>query len=174
MLILLTGGARSGKSALAVQLAARAGDVVTFVATARAADANMEARIAAHRAGRPAAWRTVEAPVDLAAAIPSAGTVVVDCLAVWTANAMDEPLDVEREAAGAARLAAARDGITIVVTNEVGMGVHPATELGRAYRDVLGRVNAIWSRASDRAFLVVAGRALALPTTDRLLALVDG
>jgi adenosylcobinamide kinase/adenosylcobinamide-phosphate guanylyltransferase len=173
MLILLTGGARSGKSALAVRLAERAGDAVTFVATARPSDADMKARIAAHRADRPVAWRTVEAPVNVAAAIPSAGTVVVDCLAVWTANAMDEPLDVEREAAGTARLAGARDGLTIVVTNEVGMGVHPATELGRAYRDLLGRVNAVWSRASDHAFLVVAGRALALPPTDGLLALVD-
>ena len=155
MLTLLIGGARSGKSSLALELAA--GEVV-FVATAEAGDAEMAARIDAHRAERPESWATVEAPRDLAGALraaPADACVVVDCLTLWVANTMDE--DAAREAAS---VAASRRGDTIVVTNEVGMGIVPANELAREYRDLLGRVNALWADAADRVLLVVAGRTL--------------
>ena len=157
MLTLLVGGARSGKSSLAVRMAT--GEVV-FVATAEPGDAEMAARIEAHRAERPGSWVTVEAPVDLTGALrdaPPDACVIVDCLTLWVANTMDETL--AREAAG---IAAARPGDTIVVTNEVGMGIVPANELARTYRDLLGRVNAIWADAADRVLLVVAGRTLEL------------
>jgi adenosyl cobinamide kinase/adenosyl cobinamide phosphate guanylyltransferase len=161
-LVLLLGGARSGKSRLAVRLAAESGRPVVFVATGEAGDDEMADRIARHRDERPVEWTTVEEPIDLAGAIaaaPEGATLVVDCLSLWVANVF-ETRDVEREAREAAALAVART--TIAVTNEVGLGVVPATPLGRAYRDVLGRVNAIWAEAADEAYLVVAGRVLRL------------
>ena len=166
-LVLLIGGARSGKSRLALDLAEREGAPVVFLATGEAGDDEMAARIALHRAERPSEWSTVEEPLRLreaAAAVEAASTLVVDCLSLWVANALEgsSPEDVEREAELAAAAAGARPGLTIAVTNEVGMGIVPATPLGRAYRDVLGRVNAAWSDAADSAYLVVAGRAIPL------------
>lgn len=160
-LVVLLGGARSGKSARAVAMAADAGAPVVFVATGEGRDEEMAARIDAHRRERPAGWETVEEPLDLRAALQEAqagSTVVVDCLSLWVANLLErgsEPDDL-------APLAAAREGLTIAVSNEVGLGIVPANELARRFRDVLGRVNAAWVAASDEAFLCVAGRAIAL------------
>jgi adenosyl cobinamide kinase/adenosyl cobinamide phosphate guanylyltransferase len=164
-LTFLLGGARSGKSALALRLAARHDEVV-FVATGEARDDEMTARIERHRAERPAHWRTVEEPLRLRAAIEAAppdACLVVDCLSLWVANLLEagEPVDD-----GVAGVATSRPGPTIAVSNEVGMGLVPTTPLGREYRDVLGRVNATWAAAADRAYLVVAGRALPLEDPD--------
>jgi len=170
-LTLLLGGARSGKSSLAVEIARASGVPVVFVATGEAGDEEMANRIARHRAGRPAEWTTVEEPRQLAAALGATNDevcVVVDCLSLWVANVLDRPAEsVEAEAAEAARLAAARRGRTVAVSNEVGMGVVPATPAGRTYRDILGRVNAIWAAAAADAYLVVAGRALPLEEPPR-------
>lgn len=173
---LLIGGARSGKSALAVEMGARAaasGREVVFVATATAVDDDMAARIDHHRAERPP-WPTIEEPHDLGAAIaatPRRAFVIVDCLTVWVANLLwrgDDDASVERAAAAAARPSPDRD--IVAVTNEVGLGVHPGNELGRRYRDLLGRVNHAWAAASDRTLLLVAGRALPLADPWTLLA----
>jgi adenosylcobinamide kinase / adenosylcobinamide-phosphate guanylyltransferase len=167
-LVVLLGGARSGKSARAVELAARSGGRVTFVATGEPGDDEMAARIAEHRASRPDAWRTVEEPLDLVGALSGAGadgTVIVDCLSLWTANALergDSDADVEAHARAAAAASSARRGLTVAVSNEVGLGIVPQTALGRRYRDLLGRVNSIWVEAADEAALMVAGRALRL------------
>jgi adenosylcobinamide kinase / adenosylcobinamide-phosphate guanylyltransferase len=167
-LVVLLGGARSGKSARAVELAARRGGPVTFVATAEPGDDEMAARIAAHRAARPTDWATVEEPLDLTGPLAAAGpdaTVVLDCLSLWAANAIgrgDADAEIEADAARAAAVAAARPGLTVVVSNEVGLGIVPENALGRRYRDVLGRVNATWVGAADEASLVVAGRSLRL------------
>jgi adenosylcobinamide kinase / adenosylcobinamide-phosphate guanylyltransferase len=166
-LVLLVGGARSGKSRLAQQLAARRDEPVVFLATGEAGDDEMAERIERHRRERPASWRTVEEPLDLVGALQAVepdATLVVDCLSFWTANVLERngAEAVERDARAAAAAAGARQALTVAVTNEVGLGVVPATALGRAYRDVLGRVNAIWADAADRSFLVVAGRALEL------------
>lgn len=165
MLTVLVGGARSGKSALAVDLAARSGRPVAFIATATADDDEMVARIARHRADRPA-WTTIEEPVDLAAAMSAAGAewcVVVDCLSLWTMNVFertdDEVLALVTEHVAKAR---ARPGPTIVVGNEVGSGIVPGDPMSRRFRDLLGQVNAVWSRAADQALLAVAGRVLRL------------
>jgi adenosyl cobinamide kinase/adenosyl cobinamide phosphate guanylyltransferase len=164
-LVVLIGGARSGKSQLAQRLA---GDVATLIATAAALDDEMAERIRRHRAERPAAWTTVEEAIEVGAALAAvepARTVVVDCLSLWAANLLEagwEDVAVEREAAAVAAAAAERPGTTIAVSNEVGMGVVPVSVLGRRYRDVLGRVNASWAEAADRALLVVAGRLLEL------------
>jgi adenosyl cobinamide kinase/adenosyl cobinamide phosphate guanylyltransferase len=163
-LLVLLGGARSGKSTLAIRLAVESEAPVTFVATGEARDAEMAARIDQHRLERPGGWTTVEEPLDLLGSVrrARAGTLVVDCLSLWAANALEHGLDVEGHGADAAGAAAGRAGLTIAVTNEVGLGVVPATALGRRYRDVLGRVNAAWVAAAERALLVVAGRVLEL------------
>jgi adenosylcobinamide kinase/adenosylcobinamide-phosphate guanylyltransferase len=166
-LTLLLGGARSGKSSLAVRRAASA-DAVVFIATGEAGDEEMAARIEAHRAERPTGWTTVEEPVELRAALeasPPGVFVIVDCLSLWISNLMGRKWDevaIEAEAARAAEIAAGRSGETVVVTNEVGLGIVPATPLGRRYRDVLGRANARFAEVADEALLVVAGRTLRL------------
>jgi adenosyl cobinamide kinase/adenosyl cobinamide phosphate guanylyltransferase len=121
----------------------------------------MAARIEAHRRERPAGWTTIEEPLDLSAALaaaPAGSAVVVDCLSLWVSNLLERG----REPDDLAPVAAARQGVTIAVSNEVGLGIVPANELARRFRDVLGRVNAAWVAASDEAFLCVAGRAIAL------------
>jgi adenosyl cobinamide kinase/adenosyl cobinamide phosphate guanylyltransferase len=165
-LVLLIGGARSGKSRLAVGLAGSHGLPVVFIATAEARDdAEMIERITLHRGERPAAWETIEEPLRLRDSLETASAescVVVDCLSLWVANMLEHGDDVEEAAVAVAKVAADRSAPTIAVTNEVGMGVVPATPLGRSYRDVLGRVNAIWAEAADESYFVVAGKRLRL------------
>jgi adenosyl cobinamide kinase/adenosyl cobinamide phosphate guanylyltransferase len=166
-LTVLVGGARSGKSSLALQLAARAGGPVVFLATGQALDDEMAARIDRHRAERPRDWRTVEEPVELGRALAEIAAetlAVVDCLSLWVSNVIESWQDeaIEAAAASAARVAAARPGPTIAVTNETGLGIVPMHPLARRYRDVLGRVNALWVEASDEAYFVVAGRRIRL------------
>jgi adenosylcobinamide kinase / adenosylcobinamide-phosphate guanylyltransferase len=172
-LALLIGGARSGKSALALRLASEQESPVVFVATAEAGDAEMAERIAQHRRERPASWQTIEEPLRLCETIAAAskeGCLVVDCLTLWAANALERlgAAEAEAHAVAAAGAASARGGVTIAVTNEVGLGLVPDNPLGRIYRDLLGRVNAIWADAADDVLLVVAGRMLALGKTDSL------
>ena len=158
-LVLLLGGARSGKSKLALDLARRAGAPVVFIATGTAGDEEMAARIEAHKNERPGDWTTIEEPVELERAlrsVPAGTTAIVDCLTLWVSNVLDVDGD------SAARLAAARDGLTIAVSNEVGLGIVPDNALARRYRDALGRVNATWADAADEVYLVVAGKRLRL------------
>lgn len=165
---LLVGGARSGKSRLAVQRAAATGRPVVFVATGRASDTEMAERIRRHQAERPAGWSTIEEPLDLDAAVasvPPETVAILDCLSLWVANLMGEEHPEGAIEAAAQRVArACADSPTrwFVVTNEVGMGLVPMSPVGRDYRDRLGRVNAIFSRHADLAQLVVAGRTLTL------------
>jgi adenosylcobinamide kinase/adenosylcobinamide-phosphate guanylyltransferase len=161
---LVLGGARSGKSRFAVEQARDLGGSVAFVAAARSLDDDMAARIARHRAERPNGWTTIEEPYDVVSACRHAAeshdALVIDCVTVWIANLMDRGDD------DAAVLAAVddltkliREGLvsTIIVSNEVGEGVHPPTELGRRYRDLLGSVNQRLAAAADRVTLMVAG-----------------
>jgi adenosyl cobinamide kinase/adenosyl cobinamide phosphate guanylyltransferase len=168
--VLLLGGARSGKSALAVEIARRWGMPVTFVATGEAGDQEMRDRIARHRAERPAGWRTVEEPVALREAVdaaPRGDLLVVDCLTLWVSNVLLRG-GVAEPAPVVAALAA-RAGPAVVVSNEVGMGIVPDHPLGRAYRDALGSVNTAFAARADRAVLLVAGRLLELgPVADFL------
>ena len=164
-LTLLLGGARSGKSAMAVELGRRHDGPVTMIATLVPADDALVARVKRHRAERPA-WPTIEAPQDLVAALTRAdGLAIVDCLTLWVSNLMlrgDEDDAIDEAAAVAAAVAAQRDEPTVVVSNEVGLGVHPETELGLRYRDVLGRVNQRFAARADTSLLLVAGRAVRL------------
>jgi adenosylcobinamide kinase/adenosylcobinamide-phosphate guanylyltransferase len=167
--VLLLGGARSGKSALAVRLAADSGAPVTFVATATAGDAEMADRIRAHRELRPATWTTVDAPIDLLAAISAAAPeefLVVDCLTLWVSNLLGEGVGADEVKLAAGRVAdemVRRRGV--VVSNEVGLGIVPANDLARAFRDVLGSVNTRFADCAERALFMVAGRAIELSAT---------
>lgn len=170
-LILLLGGARSGKSALAERLAAQ-GRRVLFVATAERSDEEMTQRIALHRSERPSHWETLEEPVEIANGIRRAGsgydTVLVDCLTLWVSNLLERGDGAEPEPAVLERVRELVDSYEagrarwIVVSNEVGAGIVPASGLGRRYRDVLGRVNQRMAACADKVYLVSAGLALEL------------
>ena len=155
---LVLGGARSGKSAVAERLAGEG--AVTYVATfvSHADDPDMAARVAMHRERRPTTWTTVET-ADVAGALRAAsGTVVVDSLTTWVGGAPGFAVDV---AGLCLALGDAPDDV-IVVSDEVGFGVHPSSEPGRRFRDALGLVNQAVSAGADEALLVVAGRILRL------------
>jgi adenosyl cobinamide kinase/adenosyl cobinamide phosphate guanylyltransferase len=170
--ILLLGGARSGKSAAAVRLAQASGLPVTFIATAQAGDDEMAARIASHRARRPASWVTLEAPLDLQGALRAADSghfLIVDCLTLWVSNLLGaRRMDAEIDLEGARAAALLKGRRAVVVSNEVGLGIVPANELGRRYRDLLGGVNATFAEAASRSLFLVAGRALSLAPLDSL------
>jgi adenosylcobinamide kinase/adenosylcobinamide-phosphate guanylyltransferase len=171
--VLLLGGARSGKSALAVEIASRSAAPVTFVATGEAGDDEMAERIARHRAERPDGWTTAEAPLAVMEAVlraPAGDLVVVDCLTLWVSNLLVRGAGRGEISAAADELAAAlaeRCGGAVVVSNEVGLGIVPANRLARAFRDALGSVNAAFAGRAERTALVVAGRVHELaPATD--------
>jgi adenosylcobinamide kinase/adenosylcobinamide-phosphate guanylyltransferase len=175
---LVLGGARSGKSRFAEQLAADYGAPVVYVATAESGDDEMAHRIAHHQASRPATWRTVEARFDLARSVTEqqrdAHTVLVEDLTILLSNLTfrEAPVDVEVDSAtmGQAESAArievdgllALDAHIVLVSNEVGMGVVPAFPLGRLFRDALGRLNQYAAARADEAYLLVAGLPLRL------------
>ena len=161
---LVLGGARSGKSRFALEEARENGGSVAFLATARAVDDDMAARIARHRAERPARWLTLEEPHDVIAtgrrAAAAHDLLVIDCATIWVANLMergDEDAAVLAAADGLAKLMRERLVSIIVVSNEVGEGVHPTTAAGRRFRDLLGFVNQRLAVAADRVTLMVAG-----------------
>jgi len=168
-LILVTGGARSGKSAYAQRRSLElGGDDVTVIVTARPGDEEMARRIARHRAARPACWRTVEAPTNANAALRAAPTdvVLLDCLTVLLSNVLLEAEAGGEEAALAAmatetgalvEAAAAREGTLIAVTNEVGLGIVPDGRLGRWFRDGLGIANQQLTGAAQEVVLLVCG-----------------
>jgi len=170
MLVFVTGGARSGKSAAAVEAASNSARPVSFVATATAGDDEMADRISRHQAERPVGWTTIEAAVDLQSAIAGADPedcVLVDCLSLWVNNLLMAEDDLtlaslDRAVDGVVLACRARSGPTIVVSNEVGSGIVPDNELARAYRDLLGRANQRVCREADAAYLTVAGRLLPL------------
>ena len=160
MITLVLGGARSGKSAVAERLASRLPAPVTYVATATVdpTDTDHRARIAAHRARRDMTWVTVEAGADLAAVLRSiTGTALVDSLGTWVTSA-----DLRPDARALCGALTERSGDSIVVSEEVGLGVHPSSELGRRFRDVLGELNLAVAEVADDVQLVVAGRVLPL------------
>ncbi|MHB1582225.1 MAG: bifunctional adenosylcobinamide kinase/adenosylcobinamide-phosphate guanylyltransferase [Acidimicrobiales bacterium] len=162
---LVLGGTRSGKSAvaerLAAELAAKAGRTVTYVATASVTDDEMARRVAAHRARRPTTWRTVElaSSAELPAVLAHLdGSVLVDSLGTWVASAPD--LEVDGQAL--VRALQARSGSTVLVSEEVGLAVHPSTAVGRAFVDAVGHLNQTVAAVAERVLLVVAGRTLEL------------
>lgn len=172
---LLIGGARSGKSDLAVRLGQAWPGHVTLVATAEAGDDDMAARIERHQADRPETWGCVESPMfgagefeQIYSSDDADHLIIIDCLTMLVANLMfaESTARSDHEIVAAiaeiAAVAADRHGPTIIVSNEVGLGVHPETLLGRRYRDLLGRVNRQVADHAETSLLVVAGQALRL------------
>jgi adenosyl cobinamide kinase/adenosyl cobinamide phosphate guanylyltransferase len=160
VITLVLGGARSGKSLVAEDLATALPSPVTYIATLDLGDdADLAARVQRHRARRPPEWRTVEAGPELPDVLRAvAGTVLVDSLGPWVGTAPG--LEVKTESLCSAL--AERDGDTVVVSDEVGLSVHPSTEEGRLFRDALGELNQAVAARADDVILVVAGCTLRL------------
>lgn len=166
----MLGGARSGKSSFAQDMAGRLSSKVLFVATAEALDAEMHARIAQHRRTRPRSWRTLEAPRGVAASISrrlgDSEVVLVDCITLLVSNiltggsaggcGMVEPSVIE-EVGSLINVESEGKVTFIIVSNEVGLGLVPDNELGRTYRDLLGRANQMLAAAADEVYFLVAG-----------------
>ena len=167
VLTFVLGGARSGKSRYAEGLVTAAPGPWTYIATAQAFDDEMRARIAQHREERAPGWQTVEAPVEMPAALAGAGAapVLVDCLTLWLSNLMLG--DHYRPAAVAALVEALdrRTATTVLVSNEVGLSVVPGNALARVFRDEAGRLHQAVAARADRVVLVVAGLPLAIKGT---------
>ncbi len=187
-LILILGGARSGKSTFAERLAMQSGKRVAFIATATASDEDMQDRIARHRASRPTAWKTIEEPLDLVGALKEAGNeadvILLDCMTLWLSNWMGQPAFADEtdgvvlknsstesalaitEALLAAVKTLAVGKTVLIVSNEVGLGIVPMHPLSRAYRDTLGWVNQRITRNAERVYLMVAGLAVDIKKLD--------
>ncbi|GHT84198.1 bifunctional adenosylcobalamin biosynthesis protein CobP [Betaproteobacteria bacterium] len=176
--VLILGGARSGKSRHAETLARHSGAAVTLIATAEAGDAEMRLRIERHRAERPAAWRTVEEPLALAATLAREAapgrTLIVDCLTLWLTNLLAgaEHLPPGGEADALPRFVSERaalletlprlPGHIVLIANETGLGLVPATALGRLFRDEAGRLNQAVAALCPQVVFVAAGLPLVL------------
>ncbi|MEM1139590.1 MAG: bifunctional adenosylcobinamide kinase/adenosylcobinamide-phosphate guanylyltransferase [Pseudomonadota bacterium] len=162
----ILGGARSGKSRRALDLAEEAGARRLFIATAEASDGEMAERIARHKTERGPGWSTLEAPLDLVQAMgkaaDTADVCVVDCLTLWLSNlihhARDVPDETERLCGAVPKLPVP----IVFVSNEVGLGLVPETPLGRSFRDAQGRLNQALARVCDRVEFVAAGLPIAL------------
>ncbi|NWG45718.1 MAG: bifunctional adenosylcobinamide kinase/adenosylcobinamide-phosphate guanylyltransferase [Alphaproteobacteria bacterium] len=166
-LVFILGGARSGKSARALGLAANGPGPRAFIATAEPSDAEMAERIARHRQDRGGGWRTLEAPLDPAGALGTAeasgcGIAVIDCLTLWLSNLLLAGRDPEAEGTRLLQALAERSLPVIAVSNEVGLGLVPDTPLGRVFRDAQGRLNQRVAAAADVVEFVAAGLSLPL------------
>jgi adenosyl cobinamide kinase/adenosyl cobinamide phosphate guanylyltransferase len=167
MIVLMLGGTRSGKSALAERRAAQLGDTVTFIAPCAtpSTDDDLIARIAAHRARRPSTWGTVECGDALPEALRRApGVALVDSLGTWVANAPELVVDVP----ALVEALEERTAPTVLVGEEVGLAIHAPTRIGRDFTDRLGELNTAVAAIADEVLLVVAGRVLRLEQPDAL------
>lgn len=174
-MILIVGGARSGKSRLAEEIAMQAGGAVTYIATANVYDDEMAERVRMHQSRRPAGWLTVEEPLLLTSALErvplTTNTVIMDCLTLWLTNLLLQRFDDsaspaehrqwdEEILAQVAELCSRlheESFRTIIVSNEVGSGLVPEHPLGRVFRDIAGRANQMVAAQADRVYLAVAG-----------------
>ena len=160
----ITGGASSGKSDFALELLRDRSDV-TFIATGVASDPEMAQKIRLHKIQRPSRWDTIEEPVDLIKAVRSVkkehGAIILDCLTFWVSNlihdkklALDEIIELAGETAGFLKTS---EKNTLIVTNELGMGIIPGSREVREYRNTAGQVNRIFAGMSEAAYFVVSG-----------------
>lgn len=161
-IILVTGGARSGKTAYALKRAQGHDAPRLYMATAEALDAEMRERIERHRKDREEmGFHTIEEPIDIAAPLSGLeekyGAVLVDCLTLWLSNLMGKGLDPEKEGLRLVDALKSVKSVVYVVTNEVGLGIVPENELARAFRDNAGRLNARVAAEANEAWLMVSG-----------------
>ncbi|MBU6398152.1 MAG: bifunctional adenosylcobinamide kinase/adenosylcobinamide-phosphate guanylyltransferase [Rhodospirillales bacterium] len=160
MIILITGGARSGKSAHAERRALALPGAPHYIATAQAGDEEMAARIAAHRTRRGPGWQVAEVPLDLPGALEATdgvGPRLVDCLTLWLSNLMVADMNVREEAARLCAVAKRQVSPVVFVTNEVGMGIVPDNALARRFRDEAGWLNQEIAALADEVQLAVSG-----------------
>lgn len=166
MIVLVLGGARSGKSRHGEALARRSGGARIYVATAEAFDEEMAQRIAHHRATRGQDWTTLDAPRDLGATLlrhaRADRAILVDCLTLWLSNVMLAGEDAKASTDALCITLGGLPGTIILVSNEIGMGLVPETPLGRAFRDAQGRLNQVLAALADHVHFVAAGLPLAL------------
>jgi adenosyl cobinamide kinase/adenosyl cobinamide phosphate guanylyltransferase len=176
MLILVTGGCRSGKSRFALELAERFEGPRVFLATAQPLDEEMKIRIEKHRRSRPPDWGVIEEPVEvpgaLSRALLGAGTVIIDCLTLWISNLLcaDNGFgeeEAEQHAQALVAQASSSGAAVIVITNEVGSGVVPVNHLARRFCDCAGRANQVIARAADEVYLMVSGMPIQIPHGER-------
>lgn len=164
--LLVLGGARSGKSRYAQARAETLDAGLVFIATAQAFDTEMAERIARHRNDRDARWTTIEAPVELAAAIRAESredrVLLIDCLTLWTSNLLLAERDIPAATGELVASIHEASGPLILVSNEVGLGIVPDNELARRFRDEAGRVNQQVAAAVDEAMFIAAGLPLRL------------
>jgi len=169
--ILVTGGARSGKSRFAEKLAVNSGLQKVYVATGAAHDSEMEKRIALHRDRRGDAWQTAEEPLDLEPVLRREcrpdRVVLVDCLTLWLSNLMHAGRDIAAESARLCAAVSGLPGALVFVTNEVGMGIVPENRLARSFRDAQGRLNQDMAEACGKVVLVAAGQPVLLKPTSQ-------
>jgi adenosylcobinamide kinase/adenosylcobinamide-phosphate guanylyltransferase len=163
-LIFITGGARSGKSRFAVELAKQLGGRVAFVATCVPRDEEMRVRVEKHKKGRPGDWKTVEEETNVACALRNLGDtceiVIIDCLTLLVSNLLLKDSSGQQITEKIqAMVEAVRNAsfVTIIVSNEVGSGIVPGTELGRNFRDIAGLANQTIARCADKVYLMVSG-----------------
>lgn len=159
-LVLITGGARAGKSAFAQEWAHALGDdEVSFIATAQALDEEMRTRIERHQQERPPIWETLEEPLEVpfVLSLAQGRVVLLDCLTLWVSNLMHAGREVLPEVENLLAIRAETHKILLVVTNEVGMGIVPDNALARQYRDLLGAANRRMAEEADVVYLLVSG-----------------
>ena|SRR3989338_1145917 len=167
--IFILGGARSGKSAYALNLAKERSRKVLYIATAEAGDSEMKSRISKHKASRPRYWKTIEEPLDLIAALKKHKhkyeVIIIDCLTLYLSNLMHKGLTqgtvIKRIKDAAAYIKAMRESV-VVISNEVGLGIVPENKLAREFRDIAGLANQIMAEAADEAVFIQAGIPLKL------------
>jgi adenosylcobinamide kinase/adenosylcobinamide-phosphate guanylyltransferase len=165
LVTLVLGGARSGKSRYAEGLITRSPKPWMYIATAEARDDEMANRIAAHQARRGSDWQTVEAPHDVPDAIAQApinAALLVDCLTLWLSNLMEGGSDIEAQIARLQESLTVRAGPTVLVSNEVGLGIVPNNGLARRFRDLQGQLNQRMAAQAPRVVMMVAGIPIAV------------
>jgi len=164
--LLVIGGARSGKSRYGQRCAEKSGRKPVLIATAEAGDAEMAARIAAHKAARPPYWRVIEEPLDLARTLrrqtSEQNILLIDCLTLWLSNVLHAGRDPEEETASLLEAMGEMKGPTIFISNEVGLGIVPDNPLGRSFRDAQGRLNQKIAESCESVVFVAAGLPLKL------------
>jgi adenosylcobinamide kinase/adenosylcobinamide-phosphate guanylyltransferase len=162
-IVLVGGGARSGKSRYALELATRRGGRLAFIATAEALDDEMARRIALHKVGRGSKFQTIEAPLELAHAVRSTtcDAIVVDCLTLWLSNVMlAESRSIEADMDAMFQAVREQSALVILVTNEVGSGIVPDNALARAFQDHSGAMNQRFASAAHEVYWMVFGQPL--------------
>lgn len=167
---LVTGGARSGKSALAERLTRRTGDSFFYIATAEPLDDEMRERIAHHRARRGDEWTTISEPIDLAGALNESDTAprLIDCLTLWLSNVLLSDRDLDNETKQLLDTLKEQAHPVVLVTNEVGSGIVPENALARQYRDAAGRLNQQVAAVADEVYLSVSGCPLRIKPSEVL------